>query len=208
MSLYRARTSAPSIAPSVETHGRSLVVRTSFLLRMLSLFSYDRLVRFDSMRKQIHVHTRRFWLFNSDREIAFARVSYIDYDFKSWGTSWAWMWRWGAERADQVESFRIALALKNPEELVPIAAFRGEGSAMTGAAGVLFGDSIVDAEGDQKDTSRTFVEVLERLLETRVGRPLLASDRRGSILVCNACGRSAAANQDKCLYCGGAITGV
>jgi hypothetical protein len=208
MSLYRARTSALSIAPSIETHGRSLVVRTSFLLRLLSLFSYDRLVRFDPMRKSIHIHTRRFWLFQSDREVPFSRVSYIDYDFKSWGTSWAWMWRWGAERADQVESFRVAVALKDPEELVPIAAFRGEGSSMTGAAGVLFGDSLVDAEGDQEDTSRSFVEVLERLLDTRVGRPLLASDRRGSIFVCKACGRSAAPSQDKCLYCGGAIADV
>ena len=208
MSLFRARTSLLSIAPKVESHGRALVVQTAFLLRLLSLFSYDRVVRIDMARERITIDTRRFWLWSSRREVPFSRISYIDYAFKSWGTSWVGFWRWGIERSDQVESFRVGVALKDPEELVPIASFRGEGSAMTGGMGVLLGDSIVDAEGDQEESSLSFVDVLESMLKVRVGAPLLASERRGSIFVCGECGRAAAPNRNTCLYCGGAVSRV
>lgn len=204
MSLYRAQSSLLSVAPRVSRVGTAIVVRTAWLWQLLSLFLYLRTVRISPALRRIDIDTRWLWLWHRHHIVHFDAIANIEYSFHSVGTSWVWFWRWGIERSDQVESFRVGVALRDSGQVIPIATFRGEGSSMTGLTGVLLGDSLIDAEGTQEDASRQFVELLERTLEVPIGRPLILGGTR-SLYVCGGCGRSGAPGRASCLYCGGAI---
>jgi hypothetical protein len=199
MSLYEAKSGWLSLGSKVWFEGRALLTRTAWLLRVLSLGTFDRVVAVDPIRREVSVRTRRLWFFTSEEVIPFDRIAFLDYRFSRLPTSFAGVPGY-ATTADQLESFRIELVLDDERE-VRVGTFVGEGSRMNGLGGVLFGDSVVDFAGTQEDRSRDLVEELSAMLGVPLGRPLLAAPRAPA-WTCIDCGRGFPFDQGRCLYCG------
>ncbi len=136
-----------------------------------------------------------------ERNISFDKVERVDSSYHSMGTSWSWF-----QRTDSVESFRISLSLFGVGEIIPVCVFRGEGAHMTGWSGVMWGDDVVDYEGNQEDLAHAFVSRLETLIFTPAkslpSAPAPGARKRYS---CSACGQGAAPGQTVCAYCGGGV---
>lgn len=196
MSLIEVKTGALSLSPRIRERGGRIFVRTSGLLRLLTLWSHTYTVIVDPGMRRIEVHERRLWAWARHRFIPFARVDHIDYRFASLTTALAWFY--GA--ADQVERFSLDLVLDD-DERIRVASFRGAGSVMTGLGGVLMGDSLVDYAGNQEDVSRALVERLVETIGVPLGKPLASARVR----VCSDCGRHANLRDPRCSACGGEI---
>lgn len=199
MSLFEMTVPGLSLKPWIHLEEGRLEVRTSPLLRALSLFSWCHTVEVDTRRRSIRIRTRRFWRQAQEREIPFDRIEYIDYSLDAIPTGWS---AYGA--TDQVESFTISLVCREPRERVPFATFSGEGSVSTGWGGMLIGgDEMVDVQGDQESASRRLVEVLRRMVGVSVGSPVPhISDGQGRRYRCTACGRNCPPTKSRCIYCG------
>ena len=199
MSLRTISVSCLSIKPRIDVSEDYLHARTPFLVEALSLFSYRREVRVDRLKRIVKIQTVKFWIFDRVREIPFENVDYIDTGFDSMGTEWGVM-----GKTDQVERYRVSLALKEPKEGVPLFSFIGEGSVETGWAGVLLGgDGVFDLAGDQDQTFRNSLGLLKHFLGVPIGKPApQVIDSEGFKYRCAVCGRSSAPNRDTCLYCG------
>jgi hypothetical protein len=197
MSLYEVKSSAFTLGPRVWHQGGRIYVRTNALLRALALGSYARTVVIDPQMRRVDVGVRHVWVWARHRIIPFARIDHIDYRYGGLPTDFGLFH--GA--MDRVERFLVELVLDDGER-VPVASFRGEGSAMTGLGGVLFsGDSFIDYAGDQDESSRSLVEVLIDAIGVPLGKPLASARLR----VCSACGRHAARREARCPTCGGAV---
>lgn len=210
MSLVELRSPLLSIAPRVWIEDDEvLCARTSRVWQALSLGSYSREVRFDRKRQQITLRTRFAFLAHSERLIPYARLARIEYRYGSLGTGFVWG-GWSAlslrgrpiaHASDSVEWFTIELVLQNPHERVEALFFSGEGAKLTGAWGVLMGDSVVDFAGDQERESRDVFELIERF--TGVGPSgRIAGAKRGDGRACSVCGYPLGAGDARCSYCG------
>ncbi len=194
MSVRVGTSSLLAIGPQVWWADSALYIKTSRLLQLLGLGSFARTVVVAPQMKRLEITTRRVWAFRSTRIVPFDEIAYLLYEFKSVGTSWTQR----LDRANQLESFRLGIGLHTKEEL-PLAAFRGEGSVVTGVRGVVSGDSALDLQGDQEGKSLELVELLQEWIGCPLGRPLL---ERGGIRICGTCGRAAADDAARC-ECGG-----
>lgn len=198
MSVFQVKSGLLTLGPRVWHRGGRLYVRTSRLLRLLSLWSHSRTVVVDPKMRRVEIHSRDLWAWTRHRLIPFARIDHLDYRYGSLPTSFSMF----HGTTDRVEKFTIEVVLENGEQ-VHLASFRGEGAAMTGMSGVLLGgDAMIDYAGNQEAASRDLVE----LLVDTIGVPL--GKRLGSarVRVCSACGRHAGAAGDRCAYCGGTVT--
>jgi len=160
LSLVVARSNLLSLSPKTRKIGRRLTSRTNFLLRLLTLLSYDRVVTIDGARGEVVIDTTWLWFFKRQKKIPFTRIAAVLYNLRTFGTDWGFFTGF----TDQYETYAVGLNLQSPHEDVELAAFRGEGSVSTGTTGVLLGDDIVDFSGDQEDTSRGFVEQLREIV--------------------------------------------
>lgn len=205
MSLIQATTSLLALKPRVWRDENRLCVRTGFLARLLCLFAAERSVVVDPAARVIRITSRAWWFARRRSEIPFDRVVHIDYRFDSLPTGFSIV-----GTTDQVESFTIALELKDPRETVDLATFQGEGSRMTGWEGALLGgDSLIDWTGDQEDASRGFVRTLQAILRVPVGAPVPhVADAAGVLYCCTSCRRNSPPRRIKCQYCGGAVATV
>ena len=205
MSLHTWNVGFLSIKPKIWMEDEVLFGRTSFIVQMLSLFSYCRFLRLSSRERTLELQVRKWWLLQECKILHFEEVDYIDYDFQSIGTSWG-ISPFYFERNDQVESYQVSLVLKSKEK-VPLFRFSGEGSRETGWRGVLIGgDSLIDMAGDQDSVSRNFVDILKHILGVSIGPPLEhLADSDGHRYFCKRCNRPSAPNKSKCMYCGGPI---
>ena len=206
MSLYTVSVSVLGFKPKVWVEQGALHARTSLMVQLLTLFSCCRRVTIDRNRRVIEIATRWLWAISARRAIPLERAHFLEYDFRSVGTSWGGMMT-GFERTDQVERYRVILVLKDPSERVRLFSFYGEGAVQTGWYGVVFGeDSLIDVSGDQGEASLSFVDLLQHMLEVPLGRPLeYIEERKRTGPVCVKCGRAAPPNKTKCMYCGGAL---
>ena len=200
MSLFEVKSSAFTLGPRVWHQGGRIYIRTSLLLRVLALGSYARTVVVDPAMRRVEVGVRHVWAWSRHRLIPFARIDHIDYRYGGLPTD---LGLFNGVTIDRVERFLVELVLDDGER-VPVASFRGEGSAMTGLGGVVFsGDSLIDYAGNQDDSSRSLVDVLIEAIGVPLGKPLASARLR----VCSACGR-AAGRETRCSTCGGAVEQV
>jgi len=201
MSLIQRRWARLSLAPEVLAGNGWLRARTHGFWVALSLFSYRRELHVDAKRQLFTLRERRFWS-TSTLEVSFGAVAHIEYGFDDWTTSAissVESGRFTLRGADSVERFRVALVLKTGTR-VPLFAFVGDGERMTGVAGVLMGDSVVDFTGEQETESLAFVKQLQRLTGLSLGPQLADNIDRGSNQ-CSSCGQ-ANVPRPRCLYCG------
>jgi hypothetical protein len=196
MSLFEVKIGLLSLTPRIQERGGRIYVRTSGLLRLLTLWSYTQTVIIDPGMRRVEVHVRHLWVWARHRLIPFARIDHIDYRFGSLLTSMSRIY--GA--TDQLEKFSIDLVLDD-DERIPVASFRGAGSVMTGLGGALMGDSVVDYAGNQEDMSRALVELLVDTIGVPLGKPMASARVR----VCSDCGRHAGLRDTRCTACGGEI---
>jgi hypothetical protein len=103
---------------------------------------------------------------------------------------------------DTIERFSICLELAGSGEQVPIASFVGSG-AVGDFATLAMGDSLIDLEGVQQQSSQELVAELCALTGWPLGPPIVkVTDKQGRTYRCVGCGRDVAP-RPRCLYCGG-----
>jgi hypothetical protein len=197
MSLYEVKSGLLALGPRVWHQGGRIYVRTNLLLQVLALGSYTRTVVVDPEMRRVDVGVRHVWVWARHRFIPFAHIDHIDYRYGSLGTDFGLF----HGTTDRVERFLVELVLDDGER-VPVASFRGEGSAMTGLGGVVFSrDSVIDYAGNQEDTSRALVDLLVEAIGVPLGKPMSSA----RVFVCSACGRHAGRGEARCSACGGAV---
>jgi len=201
VSVFEVSTSWLSLKPRVYGDDDALCCETSIFAQLATLLAYHRRVVVDREKRVVQVDERSWWWRQSSLEIPFSRVCHIEYEFDSLPTAFA-----GVVAADSVERFTVSLVLRNPEEMVRLATFDGEGSTITAGLGVLAGDTLFELCGDQGNASRMFVAALKRLLGVPIGLPVpRVADERGVRYRCAACGQPSPPRRRKCQYCGGAV---
>ena len=202
MSIHTSESQLLTFRPSIIETKNSIIIETSFLKKLISLFAYMHKIEIIPSLKKINVNSKFAWFFHSFIQLDFDDVCYIDYSYESWGTSWG-RTSSGIGAHDEVERFAVYLVTKNEEKYF-VCSFCGEGSVSTGWTGVLLGgDSIVDYAGTQGNESRQFVEYLSELIGVSLGKPIGDSV---DMKKCPACGMETSPYDSKCLYCGAELT--
>lgn len=158
MSLVTVKSSAAATAPKVWIEDGALIARTSLLWQVLSLFSWCKTVVVDPRDETVVVTWRFLWGLTKSRTVRFRDISHIEYRYGSLATAWDLF----GNTQDRVERYTVDLALTDNDEL-HLFSFAGEGSATTGAVGVLLGDSLVDVEGDQGKQSLGYVDAIQEM---------------------------------------------
>jgi hypothetical protein len=178
-----------AIKPTVRFHQGVLAARTPFILRLASLFGYERKLLVDTVRRNVWLRIRRYWLFREEQQVPFAAIEFIHYEYSRVSTDVSRAWH-GPSLADSFNWFTVALAVKGRTDPLLLFRFAGEGAVMTGASGVLVGDSIIDIEGDQESASKDFVGHLRRCLGVPVRSNLhqkVVVAMRGTVQPCSKC---------------------
>lgn len=187
-----------SLQPRVRRQGKQLMVTPSWLLQILTLGAYGLTVHVDGEAGYVYIQLRRFWFFSQARVVSFKQIERICYEYYGLPTSWDIFGR----VHDELERFRVSLALRGTEERVHVGSFYGEGAAGS-LATLLMGDDLFDLAGTQELDSRQFVEQLCALTGATLTGPVKRiTDAQGRAWRCHACGRTVAP-RPKCLYCGG-----
>jgi hypothetical protein len=164
--LYRSRFLA--ICPKVTDEGDVLIACTSLAGWLLSLTLIHRRVDVDAKRKEVVIHRRLFWFFKSTRIIPFAHIQEINYEYEDLG-AFTSMGLTGAAK----DCFSVSLRLVD-ESKVHLFNFLGEGGFKPGALNPLFSLRWYLAKmflafcGSQEETSRRFVDRLEKLIDVKV----------------------------------------
>lgn len=160
MSLLSPVIRGLSTGPKWQYDGHHFSARTPALLRVLTLFAYDRRLLVSRPAKMMRLTVTRWWFFRTVVELPTQRVRSVLYGYKDIGTSWSFSPFWMG-RLDTVEKFRVGVALAEPAQNLDLYTFVGEGSQDTGWPGVILGgDDVVDVRGPQEQQSRHFVDRL------------------------------------------------
>ena len=198
MSIHTSESQLLTFRPSIIETKDSIIIETSFLKKLFSLFSYMHKIEIIPSLKKINISRKFAWFFHSFIQLDFDDVCHIDYSYESWGTSWG-RTSSGIGAHDEVERFAVYLVTKNEEKYF-VCSFYGEGSVSTGWTGVLLGgDDVVDYAGTQGNESRQFVEYLSELIGVSLGKPIGDSV---DMKRCPVCNQETSPYDTKCLYCG------
>jgi hypothetical protein len=153
-----------SLAPILEVSADRLHGCTSWLARLLWLFSYARCVTVNRRSSRITIATRRLWLWRTVRRIRFDQVSRIV--FRAQAIPSLDVWRYlSLDNSDTSDSafFLISLALKDSaEELALFTVWEEQPEAGDWLGGLAGGDAEAPAIGDE--VAGTIVELLRSYL--------------------------------------------
>ena len=164
--LYRSRFLA--ICPKVKDEGDELFACTSIAGWLLSLTFIYRQVTVDSRRKVVVISRRLFWFLKSVNVIPFEHIQGIDYEYEDWGAFTSL-----GLTGDSKDCFSVNLRLVD-DSIVHLFNFMGEGDFEPGVLNPLFSLRWYLAKvllafcGSQEETSRQFVDRLEKLIGVRV----------------------------------------
>lgn len=197
--MFSLRVSLLVARPRLRFGPDELVVVTSWIVRLISAFSYNMEIRANRRAQVVFLEETKFWFLLKRRVVRFRDIDHVKYSFRDAPTSWDLLGR----IHDTVESFTVGLALKDSTEVIAVARFAGEGAA-GGVSTWLLGDDLLDLEGTQADDSRRFVEELCKILDVSLGPAALEppTDEHGMRWRCTTCCRSVPPKL-RCLYCGG-----
>jgi hypothetical protein len=162
-----------------------LVLRSSLLVELVTLFSSGFVAHFDQTRRLLHLTSRRWWR-TTRRVVSFDEISYIDRDVVEV--------RVGSEHSLRSQPrLRVTLFLQllpSGEKIELAHFFDDERSQILigGRAWELLGDELARA------TAKPFG------LHARI-----AARIEGSTHCCERCGRPSPVQRTTCLYCGGGI---
>lgn len=88
MSVWTINLGILTLRPWLTETPRRLIIRNSFLSRLLKLFCHLRRVDVVPDELSVTCATRWFYLFSSSITLSFGELSFIDYHFDSMGTEW------------------------------------------------------------------------------------------------------------------------
>lgn len=198
MSVFYAESSSLTLRPRIWERGDSLHIADSWLLRILTLFIYQRHAILNWRARCMTVRERWFWFKQVETLVSFDAISHLDYTFHEMPTSIGFTSS-GLGAQDSVEKFKITVVTKGHDSY-EIGSFRGEGAKMTGWTGVILGDDdMYDLAGTQGSESRGFVNALAERLGVPIGRQYEFAE---NTIPCPACEMGNAPARKKCLYCG------
>ena len=164
--LYRSRFLA--ICPKVRDEGDELIACTSLAGWLLSLTLIYRRVDVDAERKVVVISRQLFWFFKSAKVIPFGHIQEINYEYEDWGPFTSL-----GLTGDSKDCFSVNLRLVD-DSTVHLFNFIGEGEFEPGLLNPLFSLRWYLAKmflafcGSQEDTSRQFVDRLEKLIGVKV----------------------------------------
>ena len=156
-----------SIGPKITRKNGKLVARTSLAGFLASLTCLHRTVVIDPARRMISVRRRLFWFFTSRKRIPFDRVEAIVYTYDDWNSDAGLGYS-----HDSKDSFTVKLKLWN-EHLVHLFNFYGEGAFVNNSPfpdWCFWDEYLLDLSGTQESESRTFVDLLQKMLDVPVTR--------------------------------------
>jgi hypothetical protein len=164
--LYRSRFLA--ICPKIRDEGEELIACTSLAGWLLSLTLIYRQVTVDARRKMVVLSRRLFWFFKSEKTVPFEHIQSIDYEYEDWNpfTSLGLV-------GDSKDCYSVKLRLVDDSK-VHLFNFLGEGDFEPGIMNPLFSLRWYLAKillafcGSQEETSREFVNRLEKMIGVRV----------------------------------------
>jgi hypothetical protein len=164
--LYRSRFLA--ICPKVKDEGDELIACTSLAGWLLSLTLIYRQVDVDAQRKVVVISRRLFWFFKSAKVIPFGDIQEINYEYEDWGPFTSL-----GLTGDSKDCFSVNLRLVD-DSTVHLFNFIGEGDFEPGLMNPLFSLRWYLAKmflafcGSQEESSRRFVDRLEKLIGVKV----------------------------------------
>ncbi|MGA2061392.1 MAG: hypothetical protein ABSG67_12990 [Thermoguttaceae bacterium] len=164
--LYRSRFLA--ICPKVKDEGDELIACTSLAGWLLSLTLIFRRVDVDAQRKVVVINRRLFWFFKSAKVIPFGQIQEINYEYEDLGPFTSL-----GLTGDSKDCFSVNLRLVD-DSTVHLFNFLGEGDFEPGLMNPLFSLRWYLAKmflafcGSQEETSRQFVDRLEKLIGVKV----------------------------------------
>jgi len=164
--LYRSRFLA--ICPKIRDKGDELTACTSIAGWLLSLTAIYRHVTVDSRQKLVVINRRLFWFLKSSQVIPFEHIQSIDYEYEDWGMFTALGFTGGTK-----DCFSVNLRLTDDHK-VHLFNFLGEGDFEPGVINPLFSlrwyvaKTLLAFCGSQDESSRHFVDRLEKLIGVRV----------------------------------------
>ncbi len=156
-----------SICPKIARRDGTLLARTSFAGLVASRTFLHRTVVIDPDRRTISVRRRLIWFFTSRKRIPFDRVEAIVYTHDDWNSNTSWG---GADNS--ADCFTAKLKLWN-EHLVHLFHFYGEGTFVNNSSfpdWCFWPEYPFNASGTQESASRTFVDLLQKMLNVPVTR--------------------------------------
>jgi hypothetical protein len=204
MSIWSVTVPWLAVKPAVRFQDGVLSARTPFLLRLASLFAYDRNLHVDTVRRYVHLAVRSYWFWREEQHLPFAAVEFIEYQYGHLPTDLGPSAH-GAQVMDRADWFTVALRIRGTPNPLRLFRFAGEGSDATGISGTLLGDSVIDVQGDQESASRDFVGLLRRCLGVPVRSHLehaVAKTMEKNARPCPLCARRIASTASRCVYCG------
>lgn len=167
MSLVAVTSPLSALNPKVWTEdGRLLYARTNLFLQILCLFFWEKIVVVDRDAETVTVRRRFFWAITREKTYAFSEISHVLYKYRSMTLGWDMFGR----DTNRAEAFDVGFELFDRDEVL-LFAFRGDGHGMTGATGVLLGDSVVDTGGDQADASLGYVDLIQNYTGKTLSKP-------------------------------------
>jgi hypothetical protein len=192
-----------TLRPSWRAREISFEARTPLVLRMLSLFAYERRLRIDINRRIVLLQTRQYWLSSATRVIPFERIKSIVY-----GYSYIPM-----EDDDTLDVFRVGLLLDGEPNPLTLFEFRGDAGIAADFALEMTDDLDlnipIDFHTDEESMSEAFVQLLRRYL----GKPVRSAMHtrvvevmRKDLHPCPKCSRQILRSAEKCVYCGTRFT--
>lgn len=152
-----------SITPWISKRDGKLVASTSFVGLLVSLTLIYREVVIDPKEKTITVRRRFLWFFKTRTQVRFRDVTVISYDYEDWHLGSAMGFA-----GDSLDCFSVKLGLHGGKNL-HLFRFFGAGT-FSNRDGlypdwVYWDDYLFDVSGSQEDESRSYVNLLQHLLD-------------------------------------------
>lgn len=169
MSIWVVQSGFFQLSPKVTHTSKEITIRANFMIRILSLFGYDRKVIIYKSKRMVRVRQTSWWFPKIKTFFSYDLIKQISMERKALANEFNWLSSIFG-RYDELEFWRVYLELDDTKiPRIHLVTFRGEGSAATGFSGWFFGgDSAIDFHGDQEKKAKEFAGMLSEVLKKPV----------------------------------------
>lgn len=194
-----------SVGPKITYHNDYIFARSSLLVQLISLFSFNRKLLVNKVAKKVHIQSRYFWFYASNQEYDFKEISHIDYNFDDIGTDNFGNSSFKPEykgRNSYLEIYKVGLLLFNRKS-IGLYVFLEEELLRS-----IFGIIFLGREKQKKlSGSEYFVDQLSNMIQIGVGVPNYEHYYKRNVGVsfkyyCQKCQKMINPENPKCQYCG------
>lgn len=158
-----------SACPVVRKQSPGIVVSTAWWWRILFLGLTLRWVTVHLKKEEIRIVSRYLWFLRFRKRYRFGKVKAITYGYSNWNSGSVM-----SVSHDSIDQFSVGLQLYNDNE-VHLFNFVGEGTFVNESQFVpdwmYWEEYAFDLSGTQEGESRTFAELLSKLLNVPIVRP-------------------------------------